>query len=176
MSWRPSTWKWTGSGDILSLYWCLCCLYGPPNGLYGKFTMYFMRGYTALQSSEETDSYIVKRKRFFKDLHSISNQMARALCVLEIGAGPGSNFQYLPKGTNIMCLDPNPYFERHLKKNSFHYPDVNLQEFLVGRAGRFIYPSERLCWCCHIHISSLQCPRCRAMLSWSEKSAPSSKY
>lgn len=78
--------------------------------------------------------YREKKESLFKDLTTVYAEMTRPLCVLEIGAGSGANFEYFPKGTNCMCLDPNPYFEKYLRKNCNRYPDINLQEFIVGRA------------------------------------------
>ena len=75
-----------------------------------------------------------RKEALFKELHTISDELTRSLCILEVGAGAGANFKFLPKGTNIMCLDPNPYFEKYLRRNCEKHPDINLQEFLVGRS------------------------------------------
>ncbi len=34
--------------------------------------------------------------------------------VLEIGAGPGSNFSYIPASVRYIALEPNPFMHRHL--------------------------------------------------------------
>ena len=54
-------------------------------------------------------------------------ELNRPIEVLEIGAGSGANFKYYPKGTNIMCVDPNPYFDSYIKQNSEEFEHVNLR-------------------------------------------------
>ena len=51
--------------------------------------------------------------------------------ILEIGAGSGSNFEYYPNGANLMCVDPNPYFESYLQSKQINFKQINYQ-FFVG--------------------------------------------
>ena len=51
--------------------------------------------------------------------------------VLEIGCGTGANLEYLP-GVSLIALDPNPHMEKHFRKNLEKYPEVNLNNYIVG--------------------------------------------
>ena len=129
ISWKID-WKW---GYFVGLLVFLLLIRTSRRFVTKIYNIFYalLYSYVSVRHSRQLND---KKEELFKDLHEISKQMARALCVLEIGSGPGSNFHYLPNGTNIMCLDPNPYFETYLKRKCASYPDINLQEFLVGRA------------------------------------------
>ena len=54
--------------------------------------------------------------------------------LLEIGTGPGANFQYFPKNFKVIATDPNPFFkdafENHMKK----YPDIEVERMIIAKA------------------------------------------
>ncbi|XP_016124307.1 methyltransferase-like protein 7B [Sinocyclocheilus grahami] len=39
-----------------------------------------------------------------------------SLRILELGCGSGANFEHYPTGCRITCIDPNPHFQKYLKK------------------------------------------------------------
>ena len=59
-----------------------------------------------------------KKAELFEPLHGLTVQKGRPLTVLDLGTGSGTNFKYMPDGTELMCVDPNPCFSRYLIKNS----------------------------------------------------------
>jgi hypothetical protein len=53
----------------------------------------------------------------FKVLHEMaatSEAQSRSLRIVEIGAGPGANFRYMPDNCELTCVDPNRHFEEIL--------------------------------------------------------------
>ncbi|ELT93997.1 hypothetical protein CAPTEDRAFT_37531, partial [Capitella teleta] len=80
-----------------------------------------------------------KKAHLFADLHDMSSatkvqQSNAKFTVLEVGAGAGANFRFFPEGIDVICLDPNPYFDVYIKKNLSDFPHVNLKQFVVGFA------------------------------------------
>ena len=55
--------------------------------------------------------------------------------VLEIGIGSGQNFNYYPRGTSLIAVDPNPHVEKLLEKNLEKAGGrVCLKKFVVASA------------------------------------------
>ena len=55
--------------------------------------------------------------------------------VVEIGIGPGANFDYYPHGTSLIAVDPNPHMEDLLKENLEKAGDrVHLKKFVAASA------------------------------------------
>jgi len=55
--------------------------------------------------------------------------------VVEIGIGPGANFDYYPHGTSLIAVDPNPHMEELLKSNLEKVGDsVHLKKFVAASA------------------------------------------
>ncbi|CAL1536603.1 unnamed protein product [Lymnaea stagnalis] len=54
----------------------------------------------------------------FDQLQHLKQQSPnRTFKVLEIGVGSGMNFKYYPRGTEVTCVDPNPFHEQYVIKN-----------------------------------------------------------
>ena len=54
--------------------------------------------------------------------------------ILEIGAGTGANFEFLPEGSSIVALEPNPHMEPYLVENAKKFPNLHLKEIVPGFA------------------------------------------
>lgn len=54
--------------------------------------------------------------------------------VLEIGAGTGANFEFLPEGSSIIALEPNPHMEPYLVENAEKFPHIQLKKIVPGFA------------------------------------------
>lgn len=54
--------------------------------------------------------------------------------ILEIGAGTGANFEFLPEGSSIIALEPNPHMESYLSENVKKFPHINLKQVVAGFA------------------------------------------
>ena len=55
--------------------------------------------------------------------------------VLEIGVGPGANFDYYPQGTSLIAVDENPHVEKHFRQNLERSGKrVHLKAFVVACA------------------------------------------
>jgi len=76
----------------------------------------------------------VYKKELFHSLKKLKATVGDDLYILEIGAGGGVNFQYYPPGSNVTCLDPNPYCKRHNENNSDENGRIKLRGFVKGYA------------------------------------------
>ncbi|EFX73758.1 hypothetical protein DAPPUDRAFT_109556 [Daphnia pulex] len=56
------------------------------------------------------------------------------LRILEIGAGPGANFEFFPKNSKLMVVEPNAFFEPLFFENENKYPDIQMDKFIVSNA------------------------------------------
>lgn len=54
--------------------------------------------------------------------------------ILEIGAGTGANFEFLPEGSSVIALEPNPHMEAYLVENAEKFPHVHLKKIVPGFA------------------------------------------
>ncbi|XP_013092629.2 putative methyltransferase-like protein 7A [Biomphalaria glabrata] len=58
-----------------------------------------------------------------------------AFTILEIGAGSGMNFKFFPSGSEVTCLDPNPYNEKYIIDNLRKADNnIRLVKFIKGFA------------------------------------------
>ena len=54
--------------------------------------------------------------------------------ILEIGAGTGANFEFFPKGSSVIALDPSPAMRRHFEVNKEKFSHLCIKRFVEGRA------------------------------------------
>lgn len=54
--------------------------------------------------------------------------------ILEIGAGTGANFKFLPEGSSIIALEPNTHMVPYLLENAEKFPHVHLKKIVPGIA------------------------------------------
>ena len=53
--------------------------------------------------------------------------------LLEIGTGPGANFQYFPHNALVTTTEPNNFFEETFEKHRKKYPSVQFQKSLIAK-------------------------------------------
>jgi len=76
-----------------------------------------------------------KRKLFSFMSKDVAESKDKTFAVLEIGVGTGTNFKYYPKGTSIVCIEPNDSCESYVRKNIAELGDeLVLKKFQVGVA------------------------------------------
>nr|XP_006820338.1 PREDICTED: methyltransferase-like protein 7A-like [Saccoglossus kowalevskii] len=68
----------------------------------------------------------------FSDLAQIKAKNGGKLTILEIGAGSGANFEFYPKGTKVIAIDPNKNYQSYLESNVKN-SQAKLEAFIVGR-------------------------------------------
>jgi len=92
------------------------------------------RLYDRLQVKYNERMHSRKEALILRGLSELTKDVGRPLHVLELGAGAGANFAFLPDGTTVTCLDPVPEFGDYLMKNAAHFPQIHLGELHVGFA------------------------------------------
>lgn len=85
-----------------------------------------------LRMIERTRELFKPRKGdIFKCLQETTTQ--RPLRIVEIGAGVGANFEYLPRHAEVICVEPNEFSKKELFKKAAEYPDLKVT-FEIGVA------------------------------------------
>ncbi|XP_047439952.1 methyltransferase-like protein 7A [Mugil cephalus] len=72
-----------------------------------------------------------KKKELFRSLSEFTKPGGR-LTILEIGCGTGANFEFYPPGCKVICTDPNPHFEKYLKKSMGENDQLTYERFVVA--------------------------------------------
>jgi len=76
-----------------------------------------------------------RKKRLFDGLNELKAKRGDGkLVILEVGSGPGANFQFFPPGSEVICVDPNSRYESIVRNNVRKFPDVRVSQFHVGGA------------------------------------------
>ena len=75
-----------------------------------------------------------RKDKLFSELSSMASRSKGPLVVLEIGVGSGSNFKYIPSGSELICVDPNRHFDKYLEKRKQEFRHVVFKEFIIGSA------------------------------------------
>lgn len=76
------------------------------------------------------DLFRPRKESLFRCLQDMPH---RPLKVVEIGAGVGSNFEFFPKNTEVVCIEPNEFSKKELMSKASEYPDIKVT-FEVGVA------------------------------------------
>ncbi|KAI3370179.1 hypothetical protein L3Q82_024959, partial [Scortum barcoo] len=71
-----------------------------------------------------------KKTELFRSLPEFSKPGGK-LTILEIGCGTGSNFEFYPPGSKVICTDPNPHFQKYLTKSMETNDHLTYERFLV---------------------------------------------
>ncbi|XP_045932366.1 methyltransferase-like protein 7A [Micropterus dolomieu] len=98
-------------------------------GVYGMYKRLF-----PLLAYNITFSYNDKmhktKRELFRNVGKFANTDG-TLRLLEIGCGSGANFKFYPYGCTVICTDPNPHFEKYLRRSMDANAHLTYDEFLV---------------------------------------------
>ncbi|XP_034442117.1 methyltransferase-like protein 7A [Hippoglossus hippoglossus] len=72
-----------------------------------------------------------KKKELFRSLPEFRGS-DRPLTILEIGCGTGTNFEFYPPGSRVICTDPNPHFQKYLQENMGANEHLTYDRFVVA--------------------------------------------
>ncbi|CAL8335799.1 unnamed protein product [Lota lota] len=98
-------------------------------GLYGMYKRVFPFLAYNITFSYNAKMHAVKRD-LFRNIHTFTNK-DNTLRLLEIGCGSGANFPFYPDGCTVTCSDPNPHFEKYLKRSMEANKHLTYETFLV---------------------------------------------
>ena len=73
-----------------------------------------------------------RKRRLFDGLMQLKPD--GRVVIVDVGCGPGTNFQFYPPGSEIICVEPNRHCESLVRDNVRQFPDVRVSRFLVGGA------------------------------------------
>ena len=54
--------------------------------------------------------------------------------ILDVGCGPGTNFQFFPSGSEVICVAPKRSVEPIVHDAARNFPQVQVSQFHVGGA------------------------------------------
>ena len=77
--------------------------------IYARLLNRYGQGMNKAFKSEKTE--------IFDNLSKLKTNLNRNLSVMEIGAGSAPNIHLFPADTEIVCLEPNPHFNKYIEKN-----------------------------------------------------------
>jgi len=75
-----------------------------------------------------------RKRRLFAGLNEAKSSDDGKVVILDLGCGPGTNFEFYPPGSEVVCVDPNDHYESIVRDNVQKFPDVQVSRFLVGGA------------------------------------------
>ncbi|KAH9507809.1 Methyltransferase-like protein 7A [Bulinus truncatus] len=78
-----------------------------------------------------------EKSLLFEQMKDFKNSLKsdESFTILEIGAGSGMNFTFFPKGSQVICLDPNPLNEKYILNSIISANNhVQLVKFIKGVA------------------------------------------
>ncbi|XP_004380024.1 thiol S-methyltransferase TMT1B [Trichechus manatus latirostris] len=73
----------------------------------------------------------VKKRELFSQIKKFARASGN-VALLELGCGTGANFAFYPPGCRITCLDPNPRFEKFLRKGMAENKHLKYERFVVA--------------------------------------------
>ncbi|XP_049737529.1 thiol S-methyltransferase METTL7B [Elephas maximus indicus] len=72
-----------------------------------------------------------KKRELFSQIKKFAGPSGK-VALLELGCGTGANFGFYPFGCRITCLDPNPHFEKFLRKSMAENKHLEYEQFVVA--------------------------------------------
>ncbi|XP_057269934.1 N6-adenosine-methyltransferase TMT1A-like [Pezoporus wallicus] len=130
--------------SILFLRACLALLVLPIRilaavGLWQPFCrrLFFPFFFTRFSAAYEREAKGLKQE-LFRSLPAFRSPSGD-LKLLELGTGPGVNFQFYPPGCRVTCSDSNPGFQRSLLRSMARNQHVRYERVLVA-AGEDLRP------------------------------------
>ena len=94
--------------------------------------------YTPLCAIHHKSIKELQRKHFeqMKDHKSSDPELRKKgiLRILEIGPGPGYNFEFYPPKSQLSVVEVNPFFEEEFFKKQVDHPHIKMDRFIVGFA------------------------------------------
>ncbi|KAG8129391.1 hypothetical protein E2320_016072 [Naja naja] len=73
------------------------------------------------------------KETLFKNMQDFADPSGK-LHLLEIGVGPGTNFQFYPPNSCVTCVDYNPNFQNCLLENMAQNTHLHFENFVVASA------------------------------------------
>ena len=96
-----------------------------------RFTVWFMNRIGKAVSKKVRNEKAI----LFDSMTELRDKHNRDLVICEIGSGSGMNFKHYPRGSSLICLEPNPYAKSYVEENILlRNPSLELKSFVCGFA------------------------------------------
>ena len=90
--------------------------------IFAGFCSNFARKYNETSNSLKIE--------LFKDLNDMKK--GEKISILEIGAGPGTNFKYIERDAVIQTVEPNLHFKNYFDENRSKFPNLEIKDIKEG--------------------------------------------
>ncbi|XP_046656753.1 thiol S-methyltransferase METTL7B-like [Daphnia pulicaria] len=99
--------------------------------------LFFASVYSAMAAYHK-ECRELKRQHFdsMKNQQSADPELRKkgVLRILEIGPGPGYNFEFYPANSQLTVAEVNPFFQKQFFAQQSQYPHIKMERFIVGFA------------------------------------------
>ncbi|XP_046450953.1 methyltransferase-like protein 7A [Daphnia pulex] len=100
--------------------------------------LFFFKAYNTLLGTYHVTCRELKQEHFdsMKNHKSADPRLREkgGLRILEIGPGPGYNYEFYPPKSEVTAVEVNPFFEEQFFKKQADHPHINMDRFVVGFA------------------------------------------
>ena len=100
------------------------------NLMVNKFGKKFFAGFCSTFADDYNKVANPFKLELFKELNDM--KPGEKISVLEIGAGPGSNFKYYNRAMTVQAVEPNQCFRAAFESNRAKYPMLDIKEMKAG--------------------------------------------
>ncbi|XP_060569486.1 thiol S-methyltransferase TMT1B-like [Ruditapes philippinarum] len=123
-------------GILIIFYWCY------RSGLKFYILQIFYAWMIKKYEQLHLKAFAKEKDYFSQILESHKKKMNKDLTILDVGSGPAVNVDCLPRLSKLVCLDPNPFFEEHVKNKINSHTSLAEIHFVRGYAENVPFENE----------------------------------
>eukprot|EP00092_Neocalanus_flemingeri_P003012 GFUD01003221.1.p1 GENE.GFUD01003221.1~~GFUD01003221.1.p1 ORF type:complete len:259 (-),score=78.26 GFUD01003221.1:187-963(-) len=100
------------------------------NVIITNFGKRIFAGFCSNFASKYNDVSNSLKIELFKDLNDMKK--GEKISILEIGAGPGTNFKYFDREALVQTVEPNLHFAKYFDENRSKFPKLDIKDIKEG--------------------------------------------